>query len=287
MRRLRIAFVVDRFGRQWGGAEAYGVALVRELSAHHDITVLARDYDPDCGLQLPYVALKTRSFWPSWVRVWLHARQVASQTRQGYDIVHSHSNGWAGDIEVVHVTPVRYRWGVQAMSRLKRIMASISPRVQTYLSLEARRLALREGHFVVAVSALIEQQLQQAYGRPVAQAVIPPGVDMLAADVDDRIRDRTRQELGLTDTDQVAILVARNPLRKGLETAMQACLQLPPAFRLLVVGSSAATRTALESMPDFHTLADRLILLPPVTDVSPYYRAADCCIHPTRNDSFG
>ena len=29
--RLRIAFVVDRFGNRFGGAEAYGVELMREL----------------------------------------------------------------------------------------------------------------------------------------------------------------------------------------------------------------------------------------------------------------
>lgn len=287
MKRLRIAFVVDRFGQRWGGAEAYGVALMREMAAHHDITVFARDYDFDNGLNLNYVALPAHSFWPSWVRVWLHARLVARLTRRGFDVVHSHSNGWAGDIEVVHVTPVRWRWRARALPWFKRLMARTSLRVQAYLHLESRRVAPRAGHYVVAVSALIEQQLKQAYGRAVAAAVIAPGVDRATPDPDGHQRTRVRQALGLSESDYVGILVARNPLRKGLETAMQAYLQLPSTFRLLVVGGGPATEKALQGLQAFRQLGTRITLIPATAEISKYYRAADCCVHPTRNDSFG
>ncbi|HLV29106.1 MAG TPA: glycosyltransferase family 1 protein, partial [Burkholderiaceae bacterium] len=50
--RLKIAFVVDRFGNRYGGAEAYGVELMRELAQRHDVTVFGREYDPDCNLTL-------------------------------------------------------------------------------------------------------------------------------------------------------------------------------------------------------------------------------------------
>src|SRR3546814_18744346 len=106
--RLKIAFVVDRFGHRFGGAEAYGVELMRELAVDHDITVFARDYDPACEVQLPFVPVRAWSFLPSWVRVLLFACRVRRLSRKGYDIVHSHTNGWCGDIEVVHVTPVLY-----------------------------------------------------------------------------------------------------------------------------------------------------------------------------------
>ncbi|MFP3758033.1 glycosyltransferase family 1 protein, partial [Cupriavidus sp. SIMBA_020] len=46
-RRLRIALLVDRFGNRFGGAEAYGVELMRVLGERHDISVVARDYDSD------------------------------------------------------------------------------------------------------------------------------------------------------------------------------------------------------------------------------------------------
>ena len=63
--RLKIAFVVDRFGQRFGGAEAYGVELMRELAHNHDITVFARDYDDQCALRLPYVPLRSWRGLPS------------------------------------------------------------------------------------------------------------------------------------------------------------------------------------------------------------------------------
>src|SRR5690606_9844318 len=179
--RLRIAFVVDRFGSRFGGAEAYGVELMRELAARHDITVFAREYDEACSLTLPSVPSRSWKHWPSWVRVLLFAFRARRLTRTGYDIVHSHMNGWCGNVEVVHVTPVRYNWRVRALPWLKRSLSYISLRVQAYLHLEQRRVAPRAGHRTVAVSGLIAQQLQQAYPNLTDVPVIPPGVAAVPA----------------------------------------------------------------------------------------------------------
>lgn len=117
--RLRIAFVVDRFGNRFGGAEAYGVELMRELAEKHEITVFAREYDSRCDLKLAYVPIRHWSHWPGWIRGILFARKAAKATAQGFDIVHSHMNGWCGDVEVVHVTPVRFNWRVRPLPWLK------------------------------------------------------------------------------------------------------------------------------------------------------------------------
>lgn len=286
MKRLKIAFVVDRFGNRYGGAESYGVALMRELSNQHDITVLASDYDPSCDLVLNYIPLGVSRRWPNWIRVLVTAIRARRLTRRGYDIVHSHSNGWAGDIEVVHVTPVRYNWRVRSLPFLKWLTSYISPRVQTYLSLEARRVAPRKGHHTVAVSSLIAQQLQQAYGPGLRAPVIPPGVYLPDSDVNG-LRESTRQALELVDGDCVWILVARNPLRKGLKTALEALARLPAHHKLVVVGSNASTDRAVQGLPGFETIADRVRLVHATSNVEPYYRAADICVHPTLNDSFG
>lgn len=283
--RLKIAFVVDRFGARFGGAEAYGVALMRELSTDHDITVFAREYDAACDLRLPFVCLSSWAGWPSWVRVLLFAIRARAATRQGFDIVHSHMNGWCGNVEVVHVTPVRYNWRVRRQPVLKRLLSYISPRVQTYLGLERRRVAVRKSHRTVAVSDLIADQLRQAYGSVLQAPVIPPGVtrpgDSIAAE-----RDATREALGWSDIDQVCLLVARNPLRKGLPTVLKALAMLPDHAKLLVVGGNAGTR---EFVLKFNKgeLFDRVRVIDATPDVGKYYAAADVYVHPTLNDSFG
>ncbi|CAM5194765.1 UDP-glucose:(Heptosyl)LPS alpha-1,3-glucosyltransferase OS=Castellaniella defragrans OX=75697 GN=HNR28_003123 PE=4 SV=1 [Castellaniella defragrans] len=283
---LSIAFVVDRFGSRYGGAEAYGVSLMRELSAAgHRITVFARDYDVDCELHLPYRRIKVSARWPGWVRGWLFARRAARATRGGYDIVHSHMNGWCGDVEVVHVTPVRFRWRVQPMPVVRRGLSYLSARVWTYLWLESRRVRTRPAHRVVAVSQLIAHQLAQAYGEKFsATPVIPPGVAE-AASGDPDARERFRAELGLPPQATVCLMVARNPLRKGLPTVLRALEQLPGSVHLLVVGATAAARECVARAPG--EVADRVHLVSETSRVEPYYRAADVFVHPTLNDSFG
>lgn len=282
---LSIAFVVDRFGNRYGGAEAYGVALMRELAAAgHQVTVFAREYDPACDLRLPFRPIAVSRRWPSWVRVWLFARRAARATQDGYDIVHSHMNGWCGDVEVVHVTPVRYRWRVQPMSGPRRWLSRFSPRVRTYLGLEARRVAPRPGHRVVAVSQLIAHQLTQAYGPVLVAPVIAPGVAP-AAPVTDEQRRRARAGLGLPADGTLCLLVARNPMRKGLPTVLQALAELPDDVLLLVVGANAASRDCVARAPE--SVRGRVHLVAETSQVDPYYQAADLYVHPTLNDSFG
>ncbi|MGB3289237.1 MAG: glycosyltransferase family 4 protein [Burkholderiaceae bacterium] len=283
---MKIAFVVDRFGNRYGGAEAYGVELMRELAADHDVTVFARTYDQDCGLALPFVCLRSWPGLPSWMRVLLFAWRARSATRQGYDIVHSHMNGWCGDVEVVHVTPVRYNWRVRELPAAKRWLSRISLRVQTYLGLEARRVAARPGHRTVAVSGLIAEQLKQAYGRDAHFPIIPPGVARPAA-ADPSARSQARDALGFSPQDCVCLLVARNPMRKGLPAVLKALARLPERYKLLVVGSNAATRDFVHKPPEHRGLAERIKLVEETADVASYYRCADIYVHPTLNDSFG
>lgn len=284
--RLKIAFVVDRFGNRYGGAEAYGVELMRELTVDHDITVFARDYDTGCNVKLPFVPLRSWSFLPSWLRVLLFAIRVRRLTRTGYDIVHSHTNGWCGDIEVVHVTPVRYNWRVRALPTMKRLLSYVSLRVQTYLTLEARRVAQRPAHRTVAVSGLIAEQLAQAYGQGLDFPIIPPGVTRPPPPAEGQV-SHTRASLGLDPQDCVCLLVARNPLRKGLPTVMRAISRLPARYKLVVVGSNAATRSFVHAAPEYAELSERIRLVEETSDVAPYYQMADIYVHPTLNDSFG
>jgi len=282
--RLRIAFVTDRFGARFGGAESYGVALMQELAQHHQVTVVASCYDPDCPVRLPWVKVAVPRGLPSWLRVLCFALRARRLTRTGFDLVHSHVNGWCGDVEVAHVTPVRWRWRVAATARGKRLLSYLSLRVQTYLALEAARFRPRAAHCVVAVSDLIAGQLQAAYGQRDVP-VIMPGVAPAAAAAA-QWRTSIRAQLGVGAGATVCLMVARDPLRKGFDTAVQALRHLPADTLLVLVGGGAVARAWLQRSP-YAEVQARVRLLGELADVRPYYAAADVCLHPTRNDSFG
>ena len=279
-RRLRIALLVDRFGNRFGGAEAYGVELMRVLGQRHDVSVVARDFDSD----LPFCFLPVRfpAWLPSWMRVLYFAWRADRLTRGRFDIVHSHMNGWAGEIQVMHVTPVRYN-RVARVNLLQRINSWLSPRLATYLLLEKFRVRRAPARRVVAVSGLIMDQLHRSYGPELQVDIIAPGVKLPSADVATR-RDAIRARLGWDANTIGCLLVARNPLRKGLPALLDALAQLPAHYKLLVVGADEPTRDRVRAADG---VAHRVTLVDPTPDVAPYFSAADIYAHPTLNDSYG
>ncbi len=279
-RRLRIALLVDRFGNRFGGAEAYGVELMRVLGQHHDISVVARDFDSD--LPFTYLPVNFPAGLPSWMRVLYFAWKADRLTRGQFDIVHSHMNGWAGEIQVMHVTPVRYN-RLTRVNPLKRLAAWLSPRLATYLLLEKSRVRAAADRRVVAVSGLIVDQLRASYGPDLPVVTIAPGVK-LPAPADASRRTATRTQLGWQDGTVGCLLVARNPLRKGLPALLEALVHLPERYKLLVVGADAATRARVNEAT---AVSARVSLIDPTPDVAPYYEAADIYAHPTLNDSYG
>ncbi|WP_088147791.1 glycosyltransferase family 4 protein [Achromobacter denitrificans] len=279
-RRLRIALLVDRFGNRFGGAEAYGVELMRVLGQRHDVSVVARDFDSD--LPFPFLPVRFPAWLPSWMRVLYFAWRADRLTRGRYDIVHSHMNGWAGEIQVMHVTPVRYN-RVTRVKPLQRLTAWLSPRLATYLLLEKLRVRAVPARRVVAVSGLIMDQLHRSYGPQLPVDIIAPGVKLPTA-AQREGREETRARLGWDAETIGCLLVARNPLRKGLPALLDALGQLPPQYRLLVVGTDEPTRERVRAAG---AIASRVTLIDPTPDVARYFSAADIYAHPTLNDSYG
>ena len=285
--RLRIALISERFGQKFGGAEAYAVHLFQQLVPHHDVTVIAREFAHD--LPVNEVHVKKCQGWPNWIRAlhfayWSH--RLTKKNEKNYDVVHTHAMGPAGDIHVVHVVPVKFR-RFQMQSRWRGILSCFQPRTLAYLWLEAASVRAEAGRQVVAVSPSVHQQLCTAYPKLGHVEMIPPGAQAVTASLDTRmlLRHQFRVQLGWAQTDIGCLLVARNPLRKGLAAVLQSLVELPAHYKLAVVGADAPARQYLQlNHPE---LLERVTLLDPVSDVSPYYQCADIYVHPTLRDSFG
>lgn len=277
--RLRIAVLVDRFGKRFGGAESYCVNIVAAMAMHHEITVIAHEFEHD--LPIREIRIPKSDHWPSWYRVWRFSRKVDQLTRNGYDIVHSHVNGPTGDIHTVHVTPFKYRH-IANRPAGRQALALLSPRNLAYVHLESARLKPLAGRHVVAVSPATRDQIDSAYAPDINIDVVPPGVKPVSRDL--TMRRQTRATLEWNDDEIGFLLVARNPVRKGLHALLMAMRKLPPRFKLAVVGAADNARQIVSAQ--FPDLASRVRLVEPVSDVSRYYQAADIYVHPTLNDAF-
>lgn len=284
--RLRIALITERFGQKFGGAEAYAVHLMKQLAPHHDVTVIAREFAHD--LPIKEIQVSKCQGWPSWIRAlhfayWSHR---LTKNKTNYDVVHTHEMGPAGDIHVMHVVPVKFR-RFHMQSRWRGILSCLEPRTLAYLWLEAASVRTGLGRQVVAVSPGVQTQLCTAYPKLDCIEIVPPGAQPVTLPLTTRtqLRAQFRAQFGWAQTDIGCLLVARNPLRKGLAAVLHSLVELPAHYKLAVVGADAPARQYLQH--NHPELLERVTLLDPVTDVSPYYQCADIYVHPTLRDSFG
>lgn len=287
-RKLRIAVFNRTFSPTGGGAERYSIALVEQLSLKHEIHVYAQEIDhqwPGVTYHLVSAPLrKTR-----WVNQLWFACATWWATRRRFDVVHSHENTWHGDVQTVHVLPVKYnlfhgRTGWRCALRWVKVMTS--PRLLTYLGLERLRYAPHPGRQVMVTSESLKAIMLASY--PACHkrvSVITPGITLPTSPASCLRKSQARALMGLPATAPCLLFVGNDYYKKGLQTVLDALAQLPADVVLAVVGHSAHIPVFREQAHALK-LDARVFFLGPLKDVGPAYEAADCLVHPTREDTF-
>ena len=266
-KKLRIAVLNRTFSTTAGGAERYSVALVEQLAARHEIHVFAQEI----AHQWPgviYHRISRPLMKPRWLNQLWFAWRTWYATRYGFDIVHSHENTWHGDIQTVHVLPVKYNLfhGLTGWRRaLRYVKVALSPRLLTYLALEHLRYTSRPGRNIVVTSGSLQSIMKTAYPNcRSAVCVISPGITMPALPVTAQRKDYRK---------------------KGLEVLLEALEKLSENVVLAVVGHSTQI-PLFKPQIDRLRLNSRVFFLGSLKDVGPAYEAADCLVHPTLEDTF-
>ena len=287
-RRLRIAVLNRTFATTGGGAERYAIALVEQLAATHEIHVFAQDIDHQWpGVTYHRVSAPLRK--PRWVNQLWFATNTWWMTRRGFDVVHSHENTWHGDVQTIHVLPVKYnlfrgRTGWHKALRWLKVVTS--PRLLTYLSLERMRYAKRPGRQVVVTSNSLQEIMAVTYPACTNISVITPGITMPQLPVMVQRKADARALLGLPRAGHCLLFVANDYQKKGLDALLEALAQLPDDFVLAVVGNPAQIFLFSQRVQTL-SLGKRVFFLGSLKDVGTAYEAADCLVHPTLEDTFG
>ncbi len=291
--RLRIAVFNRVFSPQGGGAERYSIALVAQLCHRHDIHVFAQDIAPSLIAQWPQVRFHRVSAplrKSRWLNQLWYATATWWMTRQGFDIVHSHENTWHGNVQTVHVLPIKHNLfkGLRGWRRaLRWLKVCTSPRLLAYLALERGRFASQPHRQIVLTSPSLLAIFKATYpvdaaGGDNMLSVITPGVAKVDVNFD---KTAAKQALGLPVQGWTIAFVGNDYEKKGLPTLLQALKTLPEDVNVVVVGNQG-------EMPVYQKLANQLGLEPrirflgAVADVNKIYQAADCLAHPTREDTF-
>ena len=287
-KRLRIAVLNRTFSPVGGGAERYSIAMVEQLASLHEIHVFAQEIDHHWpGVAYHRIPMPMRR--PRWVNQLWFAFATWRATRRGFDVVHSHENTWHGDVQTVHVVPIRYnlfqgRTGVRRALPWLKIVTS--PRLLAYLLLERARYAARPGRLIVVTSDSLEAVMELAYpaSSPMIR-VITPGITMPELPLTQTSRKDARIGLSLPTDGRCLMFVANDYRKKGLEALLNALARLPADVILAVAGNSAHISSFRSQVAD-RKQVERVFFLGAVKNIGMAYAAADCLVHPTLEDTF-
>lgn len=291
-KRLRVAVLNRTFSPTGGGAERYSIALVEQLAARHDIHVFAQTIEHQWpGVTYHLIATPLRR--PRWINQLWFATATWWATRHRFDVVHSHENTWHGNVQTVHVLPVKHNLfhGREGFKRALRCLKVVtSPRLLTYLGLERWRYAPQDRRQIVVTSESLRGIMVGSY--PAAGpllSVITPGIDLphLTQGVDAKksTRAAARQRLLLPAAGTCLLFIANDFRKKGFNTLLNALVHLPESTVVAVVGNPRQTHDFSHTINQLK-LGHRVFFLGRMSDISQAYLAADCLVHPTFEDTF-
>lgn len=289
IRRLRIAVFNRIFATQGGGAERYSIALVEQLALRHEIHVFAQTIQHDFpGVTYHKVSAPFKK--PRWINQLWYATVTWWATRRGFDLIHSHENTWHGQVQTVHVLPVKHNLFKERVHGwrwvLRCLKVGTSPRLLVYLALEHVRFAQQRGRQVVVTSQSLAAILAQTYpnSRPML-SVVTPGVATVPGSAGEAQKRMSRSALGLPIQGPCLLFVGNDYRKKGLQTVLDALAVLGPDVFLAVVGHPG-------QQPDFQSRAlaagvgQRVFFLGALENMPTAYQAADILVHPTLEDTF-
>jgi glycosyltransferase involved in cell wall biosynthesis len=287
-RRLRIAVLSRSFDVTGGGAERYSIAVVEQLAQKHEVHVFAQTIKHHLPA-VHYHRLWTPLAKPRWInQLWFAARSWWA-TRRGFDVVDSHENTWHGQVQTVHVLPIKFTLlqGRSGWSRgLRWLKIATSLRLLAYLWLEKRRFAYSTSRRIVVTSPSLGTLMRETYPAVIPLLrVIPPGVSEVPGPPKPMERAEARARLGLPAEGFGVLFVANDFRRKGFPTMIEALSQLPGTMYLIVVGPAEQASVYRKQLAS-KGLEKRVFFVGTQRDMHDVYVAADCLAHPTLEDTF-
>jgi UDP-glucose:(heptosyl)LPS alpha-1,3-glucosyltransferase len=280
----RVALVRGRYDPA-GGAERFVQAAIAALKAEGaSLTLVTRRWPESDGNAIVVDPFHLGSLWRDWG--FARAACAALATRP-FDLVQSHERIACCDVyragDGVHAEWLAQRSRVQGAAA--RLATRLNPHHRYLLGAERALFSSPRLKAVICNSLLVARQIAGRF--PAASGktrLIRNAVDSDAHHPRVREgRDAIRQQLGIPREAQVVLHVGSGFERKGVAQLLDAAARAPGDPWVLVVGKDKQAR-------EYTNLAARLAIAPrvrfagAVSDVRPYYGAADVFVLATLYD---
>jgi len=295
---VKIAVLSRNFSASAGGAERYAVALVEGLAPRHELYVFSQFRDHE-DPRVNYRVVPRFLIRPRWINQLFFAAYTWWATRHGFDVVHSHENTWHGSIQTVHVLPVWFNYFADRKDRgrqldLPKVVRTIlrwaqvftSPRLLTYLGLEHLRFRSQPGRVLVCVSHTLRQVMINTFSADEASMrVVAPGLSEVPGCCAPWEQTDARIKLELPIEGRCLLFVGKQFRKKGLPTLLEAMQYLADDICVLAIVADELVGEAVELVRE-HQLGARVRVRGALSTMALAYRAADCLVHPTLEDTY-
>jgi UDP-glucose:(heptosyl)LPS alpha-1,3-glucosyltransferase len=284
---VKIALLIRRY-LTTGGAERYAVEVAQRLARKHEVHVFAHEFEGEAGGNIFFHRVPRPFRKPAFVSQWWFAWWTGRNVR-GFDVVHTHERATRFDVMHVHSgTFVGGLFGVPGGQRKNpfRVWLKIltEPRVWAYWHLEKKHYRPQPGRSWIAVSKMIQREVQNFYPIPDDRfAVAHPGTDLPATDTV-AARKIWREKLSVADGETLLVFVGSEFKRKGLDAliAALALLKNQPVKLTVVGGGDVET---YQQQAAALGVGGKIFWAGLVKNTSDFYAAADIFVLPTLSDA--
>ena len=272
----RVALIRSRYDPA-GGAERFvqnAIAALRSQGA--TLTIVTRRWPDHDGSAIVLDPFHVGSLW----RDWGFARAACAElARRRFDLVQSHERIACCDVyragDGVHAQWLTERARVQGA--LARLATNLSPHHRYVLAAERALFTSPRLKAVICNSEMVRGEIAARFGTPAEKLVLirnAVDADAFHPGLRDEMRAGVRQQVKIPANANVALHVGSGFERKGVAALLEAVALAPTKPWALVVGRD-------ERLPRYVELARRLGIaertrfVGAVSDVRPYYAAAD------------
>lgn len=290
---MKVGLVIYHADARRGGAERYTIDLARSLAHRgHDVTILAASYH-ECPWEVKQIkcdamglsrSLRYRRFLINLdIHLQSHSFDVlhAMLPVHHCDLYHPHAGLAAENLAMGHL---KHR--SKSGQFFARIANKLNPMRRKYASVERRMMSAALPPMILCLSEYVRRTVRGRF--PVSDDGLPilfNGVDLRTYDPK-RNPDagaKVRAQLRISHDSIIALIMAQDFYRKGVDTAIMALSRVADArLKLVVVGRDYETPFA--KLASKLGAEKRVIFAGPTTDPYSYYRAADFFVLPTRHD---
>jgi UDP-glucose:(heptosyl)LPS alpha-1,3-glucosyltransferase len=280
----RVALVRSRYDPA-GGAERFVQDAIAALKAEGaSVTIVTRHWPGHDGSAIVLDPFHVGSLW----RDWSFARAAcAALERRAFDLVQSHERIACCDVyragDGVHAQWLAQRARVQ--SPLRRWLTGLDPHHRFVLAAERSLFAGSRVRAVICNSDMVRREIRARFGTPEAKLVlIRNAVDAARFHPGLRaeMRAGVRGQLGIPAEANVVLHVGSGFERKGVAAFLDAVARTDGRWAIVVGRDKRSQRYVRQAQA--LGIAVRVRFVGAVSDVRPYYAAADSFLLATLYD---